>query len=91
MQAYMHGASHEEFMGFLDDIEAALAKCPDRAVFSDAYKSMNSYITDIDMHNGSEKDEILGEDSGRIREQVAEILLNVAYIYIPELLSGRQE
>ena len=85
----MSNANDDEFLAFLDDVEAAVSKnptCNDMATSS--YTVLDVYFTDIDIVDTEEYDETRDANSQDFKELEATILVLVEYLYIADLLSG---
>mgnify|MGYP001615028675 FL=1 len=88
ISASMTNATHDMFVGFLGDIESALAKSLHMDLFSPVFNVGHYYISSITIVGSTEYDELNDTFSPDIREQIAEMELSVNYTYIPEILSG---
>tara|TARA_Y100000310_G_scaffold176468_1_gene176585 strand:- start:418 stop:960 length:543 start_codon:yes stop_codon:yes gene_type:complete len=90
--ASMDLCTNTTFLGFLDDIEAALAKRPDRNSIIGAqgeYKVMDSFVTQISEPDTSgEHDEVVDDSSEQHKFLACFIRFSVIYYYIPHYLSG---
>ena len=88
ISASMTNRTHEDFMNFLGDIEAVLAKSLHMGLYTDVFEVDEYGISSITLTGSTEYDELNDTISPDIREQVSENELTVIYTYIPELLSG---
>lgn len=87
--AGMSNATSTQMMNFLDDIEASIAKDPNRGDLDDAaYNVIDTYVESIDMVGSEEWDELLDETSEQIKDQECLLTIVVDYFYIPDFLSG---
>jgi len=86
-QVSMTNNTADNFLMFLDDIEAALDKDSSRGGLDGAgYSVYDTYVQSINMSGSDELDEIL--DSGDHKELVAILIIIVEYTYVADLLSG---
>lgn len=86
--ASMRNVTHEDFMAFLDDIEATIANNV-YGVSGEYYRLGFVYISDCRILSGNEEDfdEVMGT-SGKYKELRAMLTISAEYTYIPRLLSG---
>jgi hypothetical protein len=87
--AAMANETSANFMLFLDDIEASLAKDPTRnGLATTSYNVIDSYITSITVFDSQEADEVLSPTDQQYKQREAMIGFNVSYSYHADKLSG---
>lgn len=90
--ASMDLPTNTSWLGFLDDIEASLAKDPLRGLIYGSqgeYKVMDSYVTQISEPDDSgEMDEIVDDPDEQYKHLACFIRFVVIFTYTPHYLSG---
>jgi len=88
IMASMKDTTEQDFWSFLNDLRAAIAKCPDRDLMGNNYRGIDTTIESIIVDSSTEKDELEDTLSLKIHEQIAEITVICDYLFISEMVSG---
>ena len=87
--AAMANETSANFMLFLDDIEASLAKDPSRdGLANSTYNVIDSFISSITVFDTQEVDEVLSPTDQQYKQREALIGFSVSYNYHAGFISG---